>query len=77
MSILIRRDRNDRNANTLLPLDSFDQNVKDSLDFIFVQDRITKWMKKYGHFILWSWIFRTHIANGTLSLLIAATFSLT
>ena len=52
MSILIRRERNDRNANTLLPLDSFDQNVKDSLDFIFVQDRITKWMKKYGHFIL-------------------------
>ena len=47
--MLIRRDGN---ANTLSPLDSFDRNVKDSVDFIFVQDRITKWMGKYGQFIL-------------------------
>ena len=49
MSILIGRAGN---ANTLSSLNSFDRNVKDSLDFIFVQDRITKWMEKYGQFVL-------------------------
>ena len=67
MSILMRRAGN---ANTLSSLNSFDRNVKDSLDFIFVQDRITKWMEKYGQFILKRWTWKK--IQKTLSLLIAA-----